>query len=140
MRRRTGSKVKFDVKIMQDVGMASLATRILPILVNYLLPLNPTLYIAVGAGGGYLAGTVLKNNTLANASIALGLVEFIAPMIEDLVGGLKPGNGIPQGAPPPEMIGAVRQEPVHSVADYISLNDYVPAPSNRIYDDYAGSY
>lgn len=143
-RRRTGA-IGFDQKVVQDVGMAALAVRIIPMVLNNFFPLDPTLYTVAGAGGGYVAGNMMKNKTLANASIAIGLVEFVAPVIENLIGGftsapMEPLVGSPQkgvlikGAP-----RFVEKKPTR-VSDYINLNDYVPAPSNRHYQDYSDSY
>lgn len=140
-RRRTGM-VGFDQKIVQDVGLAALAVRILPMIVYNFFPLNPNLYTVVGTGAGYLTGTFLKNKTLANASIALGLVEFIAPAIENMVSGFGGGGFIPAVAPgTAAMLGPPSQQ--SKIADYInlpSLNDYTNDPSQRLgikeYRDY----
>ena len=61
MARRRSAKVAFDQRVVQDVGMAALAVRILPMVVNNYFPLDQTLYTVAGAGGGYVAGTMMKN-------------------------------------------------------------------------------
>lgn len=139
MRRRTSRKVSFNQKLIMDVGLAGLAVRIIPILLNKFVPLDPTLYTVAGAGGGYLTGVMLKKPDLANASIALGVVEFVAPMVENLVGGFSPER-LPTLAPRPVPPGA-NTMPAAELADYLSLNDYIPDPSVRqsVYD-YRSSY
>jgi hypothetical protein len=87
---------------------------------------------------------MLKKPDLANASIALGLVEFIAPMVENLIGGiggatmLTPSispSGLPVRNPKSDKKG------VRDFSDYLSLNDYISDPSERqSVDDYRSSY
>lgn len=138
MRRRRLGTVGFDQKVVQDVGMAALAVRILPMVINNFFPLDQTIYTAVGAGTGYLTGTFFKNKTMANASIAIGLVEFIAPAIENLVGGygggmsLSPIKGIPKQLP------MVKNMP--AISDYINLNDYTNEISPQSVKVYSDSY
>lgn len=149
-RRRTGT-VGFDQKIVQDVGIAALAVRILPMVINNFFPINQTLYTVAGVGGGYLTGTLLKNKTLANASIGIGLVEFIAPAIENLISSFG-GSLYNSGGMNPPLIPMVsrslppvkqRQQPewkMRQLDDYINLNDYTDNPSQRLdvreYKDY----
>jgi len=138
MRRKRIGTVGFDQKIVQDVGLAALAVRILPMIVNNFFPLNQNLFTVVGTGTGYLAGTLLKNKTLANASIALGLVEFIAPAVENIVGGF--------GSPYiPDVTGIkgipIQQKTIPVMSDYINLNDYTNDPSSRLsVSDYRDFY
>lgn len=149
MRRRRSGKVAYDQKVVQDVGMAALAVRILPMVINNFFPLNQTIYTVVGTGAGYMVGTLLKNKTMANASIAMGLVEFVAPVIEDMIGGFGAmGSNSDEAArymPPVQRRYSTRPpgadpEGSGDLADYIRLNDYVPAPSNRHYSDYSEYY
>lgn len=146
-RRRRSGAVGFDQKVVQDVGMAALAVRIIPMVVSNFFPLDQNLYTAMGAGGGYMAGNMMKNKTLANASIAIGLVEFIAPVIENLIGGftsapMEPLVGAPvkgiftKGAP--RFIG---KKVYPKVSDYMNLNDYTDNPGDRQgVDVYSDSY
>lgn len=141
MARRRFSKAGFNQKLIMDVGLAGLAVRVIPILLNKFVPLDPTIYTVAGAGGGYLVGSMLKKPDLANASIALGLVEFVAPMIENMVGGIvgqtpqtKPIQYKPTG-------NAFMTAPVQSLDDYLSLNDYISNPATRqVVTQYASSY
>ena len=141
-RRRRIGMVGFDTKIIQDVGMAAIAVRILPMIISNFFPLDATLYTVVGAGSGYLTGTALKNKTLANASIALGLVEFVAPAIENIVGGF--GGGIIPAVSPaitsaPTMIKGIPT--MQKFKDYITLNEYTDSPDSVLaFDHYRNSY
>lgn len=141
MARRRFKRAGFNTKLIMDVGLAGIATRILPRVVNKFLPLDPTLYAVVGAGGTYVVGSMLKKPDLANAGIALGLVEFVAPMIENLVGGIGSTPMIPAS-----QTGMVRTttrtpSPVVSLDDYLRLNDYVSTPEmKQSLDQYRSSY
>lgn len=143
MARRRFKRAGFNTKLIMDVGLAGIATRILPAVVNKFMPLDPTLYSVVGAGGTYLVGSMLKKPDLANAGIALGLVELVAPMVENLIGGIVP-TSLPSAAPTPPMIGQTKLVTKKSVAldDFITLNDgtYVPYPSARSSREYASGY
>jgi hypothetical protein len=142
MARRRFRKAGFDQKIIMDVGLAGIAVRIVPMLLNKFVPLDPTLYTVAGAGGGYLVGTFLKKPVVSNASIALGVVEFIAPMIEDIIGGIPSTPALVQGGgaqpgilgPPVVAPGGTR------VKDYHRLNDYMPYPRARYANEYWSSY
>ena len=140
MARRRFRKAGFNQKLIMDVGLAGIAVRIVPLLLNKFVPLDPTLYTVAGAGGGYLVGSMLKKPDLANASIALGLVEFVAPMIENLVGGIVGQNAVPMIAPTPmrKPVGLVQTKT--ALNDYDYLNDYVGGPSVQGFDSYRTSY
>lgn len=150
MARRRFKRAGFNTKLIMDVGLAGIATRVLPTLVNKFFPLDPTLYAVVGAGGTYVVGSMLKKPDLANAGIALGLVEFVAPMIENLVGGITSSPMVGAGTRPslnPAIVGA----PVvmtKALDDAIRLNDairlsdgsYIPLPIARSSREYANGY
>jgi hypothetical protein len=153
MARRRFKKAGFNTKLIMDVGLAGIATRILPMIVNKFMPLDATLYAVVGAGGTYLAGSMLKKPDLANAGIALGLVEFVAPLVEDLIGGAPSVQLAPSGIK--TMPGVVKTrynvEPVPiGLSDYgvlsgfvsgSGLNDYISTPGVRQgVDQYRSSY
>jgi hypothetical protein len=139
MARRKFKKAGFNTKLIMDVGLAGLATRVLPIVVNKFMPLDPTLYAVVGAGGTYLVGSMLKKPDLANAGIALGIVELVAPMVEDLIGGVVGNPTLPSSGvkPLPPM-----KSPVQKVAldDYLRLNDYVSSPMIMQGNDFRHAY
>ena len=145
MARRRFKRAGFNTKLIMDVGLAGIATRILPTIVNKFVPLDPTLYAVVGAGGTYVVGSMLKKPDLANAGIALGLVELVAPMVENLIGGFvgtspMVGAGMTPAKLNPAIVGApVVKAP--SLDDYLSLNDYTSVPGVRqSVDQYRSSY
>jgi hypothetical protein len=144
MARRRFRKAGFNQKLIMDVGLAGIAVRIVPLLLNKFVPLDPTLYTVAGAGGGYLVGSMLKKPDLANASIALGLVEFIAPMVENLIGGIGGATMLPPTISPsglPVRNPKSDKKGVRDFSDYLSLNDYISEPSERqSVDDYRSSY
>lgn len=131
MARRRFRKAGFNQKLIMDVGLAGIAVRVIPILLNKFVPLDPTIYTVAGAGGGYLVGSLLKKPDLANASIALGLVEFVAPMVENLIGGIgttSSHNTLPVGR---RVINPGVQPVPPALTDYLRLNDYITDPSVR---------
>lgn len=146
MTRRRFKRAGFNTKLIMDVGLAGIATRVLPLIVNKFVPIDPTLYAVVGAGGTYVVGSMLKKPDLANAGIALGLVELAAPLVENLIGGfitpgMKPSVQIsPTGIK--TYANASTPVPIHAgIADYLNLNDYTSMPEVRQgVDQYRSSY
>src|SRR3989304_4336398 len=96
MKRRRFKTAGFNQRLVMDVGLAGLGVRILPMIVNKFFPLDPTLYTVAGAGATYLIGSMMKRPDMANSAIALGVVEFLAPVVENMVGGI---GSAPQLAP-----------------------------------------
>lgn len=143
-RRGRGVSKGFDTKLIMDIGLAGIGTRLIPNLVNKFFPIDPTLYSVVGAGGTYLAGYFMKKPVLANAGIALGIVELIAPMIDDLIGGVTGSPMLPTGKVnllPGGKVVNTKSVPVPpGVADYFNLNDYIGSPSVQAFDAYKDSY
>lgn len=139
-RRVRMSKVKFDSKAIIDVIGASLIVQQAPKLIDQVIQLDPMLRTVAGVGVGYLTGSMLKRPGIANASIALGAVEFVAPFVENLFGGspqLAPTKPTPMIAPP--VNGGAAD--IESLGRYFSLNDYVSNPSTRMsYDAYRNNY
>lgn len=137
--RKRFNKVGFNSKLIVDVIGASLIVQQAPKLIDMIVPLDPTIRAIAGVGVGYVAGSMLKRPDLANASIALGAVDFIAPMIENLFGGSSTPSIPPQGGTKAvPMSGAPT---LVKVEDFLSLNEYVSNPNlNQSYIDYSGSY
>lgn len=147
MRKRRLSKVSFNKNLIIDVIGASLIVQKAPLLIDMILPLDPTIRAVAGVGAGYLAGSLLKRPDLANASIALGVVDFVSPFVDDLLGGgggspVIPSSSVLQPVKEPSMTGApIAQDGAPGLASYFRLNDYVVNPSGRLtYDSYKNSY
>lgn len=136
--RKRFKKVGFNTKLIVDVVGASLIVQQAPKLIDMIVPLDPTIRAIAGVGAGYLAGSMLNRPDLANASIALGAVEFIAPMVENIFGGSTPMLPPAGGTKAVPMTNAQK---LVKVEDFLSLNEYVNTPNfNQQYIDYAGSY
>ena len=137
--RKKRSGVKFETGTVVDVGIAGIATRLIPQIVNKFLPLDPTLYAVAGAGGTYLLGSMLKKPIMATAGIALGLVELFSPFVEDLVGNI--GGGTPTAVtkqlPGTEIIKALPQT---TMSDYLDLSEYTNSPAVQSNLAYRNSY
>jgi len=143
MRRKRSLKTKLNTKLITDVGLAGIGVRLLPMVISKFVPLDsPTIYTVAGAGGTYVVGSLLKKPDMANAGIGLGIVEIIAPMLEEMIGGFvgsgaTPTANLPVSPVPPTkslVTGAV------DLAGYGRLNDYVSAPERSSYWDYRSAY
>ena len=139
--KRRSLKAKFDSKLVMDIGLAGLSVRLLPVLVNKFVPLDQSLYTVVAAGGTYVVGSMLKKPVMANAGISLGIVELVAPMVENLIGGITGSSPQVKPISTPVPIGLIKQ-PVATMADFISLNDgsYIPYPTAGSSRDYQFAY
>lgn len=145
-RRRTRRSGKsglvrgFDTGVMIDVAGAGIATRIIPLFINNIYPLSGALYTLAGAGGGYLTGVLLKRPVLANASIALGIVNLVAPMIEGLISPepvLLPAGGKP-GLPTP--LPPIKKYAPVAIDDFLTLNGYTNSPMVQARSVYSDAY
>lgn len=126
-------KVSFDTKLILNVAGAALIVNNVPKLLGSILPLDGVIQKVAGVGVAYVAGMVMKNPTLSNAAIAVGAVDLVQPMIDDLLGTGTPN--LPSGAPLPikkiQPSGMKTIQPASQMADYVSLNGlgaYVNAP------------
>jgi hypothetical protein len=140
MRKRKLSAVKFDSKTIIDVVAASLLVQKAPLLVDMIFPLDPSLRAVAGVGVGYLVGSMVKRPTIANASIALGVVDFVAPMLDGLFGGGAPvaiptNNGTTAMLPP-----SINADADVRLNDYFRLNGYVGNPVQYGVSSYRNSY
>jgi len=137
--RKRFSKVSFNKNLIMDVIGASLIVQIAPGLINKVFPIGESLVNLAGAGAGYLVGSMIKRPDLANASIGLGVVGFIAPMVEDLIGGgslpLTPSTGTTPG-----IVAIPGSAGSADLADVFRLNDYVSSPMLQSNKAYANSY
>ena len=144
MRRPRMSKVGFNTQLIIDVIGAKIIVEQLPRLLAGIIPLDPMLQTVAGVGGGYVAGSMLKRPNLANASIAIGALEFITPMIDNLLGtGIPPQGGTVAALPPIKPGKRPNIEPVYKmpvVDDFLRLNDYVSGWSDQSNQVYSNSY
>jgi len=137
--RKRFNKVSFNKNLILDVIGASLIVQIAPGLIDKVVTLDPSIKALAGVGAGYLVGSMIKRPDLANASIGLGVVGFVSPMVSGLF-----GDGVsmlPAGSsnmvpviPGDDTAGAVRVE------DFLSLNDYVSQPMAQVNSTYRSSY
>lgn len=153
MARRKFNKAKINTKLMIDVIGASLIVQKAPALIDSIFTLPESLKAFAGAGAGFVVGSLLKRPDLANASLALGVVDFVSPLVDSIIGGtssttipasssvlvpIKNTGGasglVNTGVPvPADMEGAM--------ADYIRLNDYISNPGVKMdFSGYANSY
>ncbi len=149
VRRRNRGKVKINTKLIWDVMAASLIVQKAPKLINNFVPLPPgdILTVAAGVGAGYVTGMLAKRPDLANGSLALGVVEVVSPMIDNLIGGFGGQEFIPDkivnsklGISRAERI-ALMKNPINVVEDFINLNDYTSNPGRtQAFDTYVNSY
>lgn len=142
MRKRKFSKVSFNKNLIIDVIGASLIVQKAPLLIDMIMPLDPTIKAVAGVGVGYLAGSMLKRPDLANASIALGVVDFVSPFVDSLLGGGAPIVTAPSSSVlQPVKTGGALPAPGEALGDYFNLNDYITNPSNRLsYNSYVDNY
>lgn len=138
--RKRFNKVKFNQNLIMDVIGASLIVQIAPGLITKLFPVGEGLFNLVGAGAGYLVGSMIKRPNLANASIGLGVVGLVTPYVNDLIGGgVSPLVSVPGSS---NMVPVIPGgDPVRAdLADVFRLNDYVSAPLMQVNQAYKNSY
>lgn len=137
--KRRSLRTKVNTKLITDVGLAGVGVRVLPMVLAKFVPLDSQMiYTVAGAGATYALGSALKKPDMANSAIALGLVEIIAPMIEDMMSGFVGGAPVaqlPSGLPMPP-----KKEAEIALNGYGRLNDYIPLPEKSNYWDYKGAY
>jgi hypothetical protein len=143
-RKRRMSKVAFNQGLVVNVAIASLLVQKGPELLNKFLfssnPLTGYTATAAGVGAAWLVGSLMKKSDIANAGIALGAVEFVSPLIDDIVGGVT--GDLPMGVSPSGQM--VKVDPAvfksANVSDYLGLNDYSQMPRKQNWADYYNSY
>lgn len=135
--KRRFSKVGFNTKLIIDVMLASLIVQKAPGLLGQVIPLDDSLKTVAGVGVGYLAGSMLKKPDLANASIALGVIDFISPMVDGLLGTGSPVVPVPSSS---VMVPAVQSADAVGLADVFRLRDYVPSNVPQYNSAYKNSY
>jgi hypothetical protein len=143
-RKRRMSKVAFNQGLVVNVAIASLLVQKGPELLNRFLfssnPLTGYTATAAGVGAAWLVGSLMKKSDIANAGIALGAVEFVSPLIDDIVGGVT-GGAAPKMVPSSNGFTSAGVKSIPGgVADYFGLNDYSEMPRKQNWQDYYNSY
>jgi len=125
-----------DTKLVLDVIFASLIVQKAPAFINRIFPLDPTISQFAGVGAGYVAGIVANRPGISDASLALGAIDFISPVVDNITSGTMPvGLPIKSPKPPVKIVKAA------ALDDYVTLNEYVDSPGNAMGNDsYASSY
>lgn len=149
MARRKFNRAKLNTKLMIDVIGASLIVQKAPALIDSIITLPESLKAFAGAGAGFVIGSLLKRNDLANASLALGVVDFVSPMIDSIIGTSTGTQMIPASSSvlvpvksPGDITGiAIAPDDAAGMADYVRLNEYVSTPGNQMdYSSYKSDY
>jgi len=128
MARRRTRRTMINQKLIVDTIGASLIVQKAPALINQFFPLDPYISKIAGVGAGWLTGTLMKRPDISNVSLALGIVDLLTPLFDNLIGGT-------QMLPAELVTGTANQSNLekvsHSVSDYVNLNDYTSAPGKR---------
>lgn len=150
MRRRRMAAVRVNTKLIVDVAIASLIVQKAPRLINMVVPLDPMINRVAGVGAGWLTGMLAKRPDISNASLALGVLEFMTPFIDQLIGGIGQTEYLPEPTDPVSSsasdVGTYQVSPgvrrkVQRVNDFLNLNDYISNPSVvQPYNVYKDSY
>ena len=144
MARIRTRKMVVKTKLIIDTIGASLIVQKAPVLINPFFPLDPMIAKIAGVGAGWLTGTLMKRPDISTVSLALGVVDLLTPMFDNLVGGTQmlpaelviEGNGNGNGNYATNIQGIK-----HAVADYGRLRDYTNNPGYREgYSMYQDSY
>lgn len=129
--RRRRSKVAINQSLIVDSLIASLIVQMAPNLINRFLfkenPLTGMTSTLAGVGAAYVYGMYMNNSNVSNIGIALGAVEFVKPMVNQLLEQItEDSNGVSDYA---------------QLKDYATLRDYTNDPSKRLtLVNYADSY
>lgn len=128
---------KLNNQLIIDTLLAYLAVNVAPGLLNSTLfkqnPMTGMSLKLVGAGAAFLGGSLFKKPNIANIGIAIALIDFIMPMVQNML----PAGTIPSSTPAVNTSNA-------AIADYINLNglgeyvDNLRAATIDTYDTYAG--
>ena len=127
-RRRSRAKFKLNVPNIVDISMANIIVRVAPDLINRFVPIPAGMQSIVGTGAGFLAGNLLKKPLLQNAAISAGAVDFVVPMIEDILGS---NTGVPITTGTTKVMGVNTAKTVNAMADFQRLEEYTNDVSGR---------
>ncbi len=127
-RRRRMATVKINTKLIMDVAFASLIVQKAPQFIGMVIPLDPMISKVAGVGAGWLTGVLAKRPDISNSSLALGVIDFITPFVDQLIGGNTELLPEPSGAPTGELAKSKYKKMPVRVADFTNLNDYISNP------------
>ena len=144
MRRRRKITARINTKLLMDVIFASLIVQKAPALIAGFIPMDPMVTKIAGIGAGWITGQVANRPDISNLSLGLGLLDFVNPMIDQVIGaGTLPWENLPSVNPVTSGTTKIMGVPkkYQTVSDFINLNDYTRDPSSRqSYAVYQGSY
>lgn len=119
-------KTKLSKSLMIDTLIAAVISDYAPGLINKFLfssnPLSGYTLQAAGAGAVYVAGALMKKPNVASVGVALAGANLVSGMLGGVLS--------PMVATPTKNVLTTQKnaDVLNSMADYISLNDYVSFP------------
>lgn len=144
--RRSRKKLAFNQKLVIDTIGAGIMVGLAPTLLNRFLfssnPISGMTATAAGVAANWFLAQMLGRPDMANAGIGFGLVKFVEPVANDLLGLGKPIESLPVVAPTkPAIAGAPQQEvQMYALDEYGRLNEYISQPRQMNYQAYTDSY
>ena len=142
--RRRKITAGLNTKLIMDVVFASLIVQKAPAFINRFIPLDPNISKFAGVGAGYITGYLMKRPAISNASLSLGITDFVSPIIDSFISTPMPGlvssGTVPLISPAEyELPSKFRGKPM--ISDFVNLNDYVSTPGmDQPYTDYDSIY
>lgn len=138
-------KIAFNQKLVLDSIVAGIVVSLAPDLLNrYLFQSNPISGMtgtAAGVGVNYLLAQYMGRPDMANAGIGFGLVQFVKPIVDQVIGIGSPVQMLPAGATAQAMPMVDVQSAIYNgMADYGRLNEYISEPRKMHYSNYQDSY
>lgn len=141
--RRSRKKLAFNQKLVIDTIGAGIMVGLAPTLLNRFLfssnPISGMTATAAGVAANWFLAQMLGRPDMANAGIGFGLVKFVEPVANDLLGLGKPIESL--AVPPSKPVGAIAQDvQMYALDDYGRLNEYISQPRQMNYQMYTDSY
>jgi len=136
-------KVAFNQKLVIDSIGAGVVVSLAPDLLNRYFfssqPISGMTGTAAGVGVNYLLAQFMGRPEMANVGIGIGLVQFLKPFIDQLLGTGYPMAMLPASVKPIAGIQPAVKHP-DELADYGRLEAYIGSPSQMAYSNYSDSY
>lgn len=137
------SKVRFNQKLVIDSIGAGIVVNLAPDLLNRFLfsanPISGMTGTAAGVAVNYLLAQFMNRPDMANVGIGVGLVQFVKPIIDQMLGTGSPVTMLPAASVSPGAMAPVQAVTAdYGLAGYGRLNEYVGSP--RVMTDYSDSY